>query len=84
MGRKEKLLKRLQQRPKDFTWDDLITLLEALGYVPKKTGKTGGSRRRFVHATAPPITLHRPHPGRIVKMYVIDDMLEFLKKEGMI
>jgi predicted RNA binding protein YcfA (HicA-like mRNA interferase family) len=84
MGRKEKLLKRLQQRPKDFTWDELTGLLEALGYVQKKTGKTGGSRRRFVHSTAPAITLHKPHPGRIVKIYVIDDLLEFLKREGMI
>ncbi len=84
MGRKEKLLKRLQQRPRDFTWDELTTLLEALGYVQKKTGKTAGSRRRFVHRTAPPITLHRPHPGHIVKMYVIDDLLEFLKQEGVV
>ena len=84
MSRKEKLIKRLQQRPKDFIWDELTILLEALGYVRKKTGKTGGSRRRFVHPTAPPITVHRPHPGRIVKMYVIDDLLEFLKREDMI
>jgi hypothetical protein len=43
MGQKEKLLARLQQRPKDFTWDELTSLLKTLGYLPKKTGKTGGS-----------------------------------------
>jgi len=53
MGRKEKLLERFQQRPKDFTWDELTGLLKSLGYVEKMTGKTGGSRRRFVHPTAP-------------------------------
>ena len=84
MGRKEKLIKRLEQRPKDLTWEELTNLLEALGYAQRKTGKTGGSRRRFVHKTAPAITLHKPHPGRIVKRYVIDDLLEFLKQEGMI
>ena len=47
MGRKEKLLARLQQRPKDFT-------------------------------------LHKPHPNRIIKMYVINDILELLRREGMI
>ena len=84
MGRKEKLLARLQQRPKDFTWDELASLLKTLGYVQKKTGKTGGSRRRFVHPTAPTITLHKPHPNRIVKMYAINDILELFKREGII
>jgi len=70
--------------PKDFTWDELISLLKTLGYVQKKTGKTGGSRRRFTHASAPTITLHKPHPNRIVKMYVINDILELLREKGMI
>jgi len=60
MSRKEKLLAKLQQRPKDFTWDELASLLKTLGYVQRKTGKTGVSRRRFVHPTAPTITLHKP------------------------
>ena len=84
MGRKEKLLARLQQRPKDFTWDELTNLLRALGYVQRKSGKTGGSRVRFVHASAPNITLHKPQPTNIVKMYVINDILELLRKEEMI
>ena len=84
MGRKEKLLARLQERPKDFKWDELTSLLMAMGYVQRKTGKTGGSRRRFVHPTAPTITLHKPHPNRIIKMYVINDILELLGREGMI
>ncbi len=84
MGRKEKLLARLQQRPKDFTWDELTSLLKSLGYVQRKTGKTGGSRRRFVHTTAPTITLHKPHPNRIVKIYVINDILELLRREEII
>lgn len=84
MGRKEKLFSRLQQRPKDFTWGELTSLLKTMGYVQKKTGKTGGSRRRFVHPSAPTITLHKPHPNRIVKMYVINDILELFRKEGMI
>ena len=84
MTRKEKLLARLQERPKDFTWDELTSVLESLGYMQKKTGKTGGSRRRFVHPTAPAITLHKPHPDQTVKMYVINYILEFLRREGMI
>ena len=84
MGQNQKLLAKLKKRPKDFTWGELITLLKSLGYKEKKTGKTGGSRRRFIHATAPAITLHKPHPGRIVKRYVIDDILELFEREGII
>ncbi len=84
MSRKDKLLLRLQQRPKDFTWDELSVLLKSLGYKQAKSGRTGGSRRRFIHPTAATITLHKPHPNNIIKMYIIADILELLKKEGML
>ena len=83
MTRRDKLLARLRAKPKDFTWDELIRLLAALGYSEAKTGKTGGSRRRFVHPTAPVIVLHKPHPGNIVKTYVIDEVLDLLTEEGL-
>lgn len=84
MGRREKLVARLKGRPKDFTWDELVRLLEGLGYVEAATGKTGGSRRRFIHETAPTIALHKPHPGNIVKIYVMDDVLRILIEEDLI
>ena len=84
MSKKEKLLSRLQQRPKDFTWDELTKLLKMLGYELRKSGKTGGSRRRFIHSTATPISLHKPHPQNTLKRYMIDDILEKLEREGMI
>ncbi len=46
--------------------------------------KTGGSRRRFVHATAPMVNLHKPHPTNVLKMYVIDEVLRMLVEEGLI
>ena len=84
MGRREKLVARLKGRPKDCTWDELVRRLEGLGYAETATGKTGGSRRRFIHETAPTIALHKPHPGSIVKMYVIDDVLRILTEEDLI
>jgi hypothetical protein len=84
MSRRDKLIARLRSRPKDFTWEELVRLLEGLGYIEAKAGKTGGSRRRFVHPSAPLIALHKPHPGNIVKMYVIDDVLRVLTEEGLI
>ena len=84
MSRRDKLVARLGTRPRDFTWSELARLLEGLGYVETKAGKTGGSRRRFVHPTAPLITLHKPHPGNTVKMYVVDELLPVLNDEGLI
>ena len=84
MSRRDKLVARLRGKPKDFTWDELVRLLEGLGYSEAAAGKTGGSRRRFVHAAAPTFALHKPHPGNIVKMYVIEDVLRVLTEEGLI
>ncbi|MFC1819608.1 type II toxin-antitoxin system HicA family toxin [Thermodesulfobacteriota bacterium] len=84
MGRKEKLLEKLQKRSNDFTWNELTNLLKLLGYEQRKAGKIGGSRRRFVHSTAPTITLHKPHPSNSVKKYVINDILGLLRREGII
>ena len=84
MSRRDKLLNRLQKRPKDFTWDELTSLLKSLGYRESKTGKTGGSRRRFVHNSAPTIALHKPHPQNILKRYAIDQILDILQQEDML
>ena len=84
MSRRDKLIARFKDRPKDFTWAELLRLLEGCGYREVMTGKTGGSRRRFVHPNAPAITLHKPHPGNIVKMYVIDDLSRLLSEEKLI
>lgn len=32
MGKKEKLLEKLRNSPKNFTFDDMKTLLEAIGF----------------------------------------------------
>lgn len=84
MSRREKLIARFRGRPKDFTWDELVRLLEALGYREVGAGSTGGSRRRFIHASAPTIALHEPHPGNVVRMYVIEQVLRVLTEENLL
>ncbi len=44
MGRKEKLVNRFLSSPKDFTFDEVVTLLHFFDFEQMKTGKTGGSR----------------------------------------
>lgn len=78
MSRNEKLLQRLLAQPKDFTWDELVTVLSFLGYSESKTGKTGGSRRKFADAENRIISLHKPHPGNILKAYQLKQIIEAL------
>jgi hypothetical protein len=84
MSRKDKLIARFLRLPSDFTWDELVLLLGWLGYREVQGGKTGGSRRRFIHAQAPAIMLHKPHPANIVKLYAMREILHLLKHEGLL
>jgi hypothetical protein len=47
MAKKEKLIKRIKTKPKNFTYDEVEYLLLSLGVKKAKPGKTGGSRVRF-------------------------------------
>jgi predicted RNA binding protein YcfA (HicA-like mRNA interferase family) len=84
MTRKDKLIKRLLSKPKDFTWNELASLLARLGFEEVKTGKTSGSRRRFVDANGMVITLHKPHPHNTLKQYQLEQIIETLKQEGLL
>ena len=62
MGQKEKLIKRLKTKPRDFTFDEAETLLGYLTYSRSNKGKTSGSRVMFTSEQHAPILLHKPHP----------------------
>lgn len=84
MSRKEKLIKRFLSCPKDFTWEELVSLLTGFGFEEASTGKTGGSRRRFINELGVIITLHKPHPQNILKRYQIEQIIEILRREGLL
>lgn len=48
MGQKEKLIKKLLSKPKDFTFTEAETLLNYFDYVRSNKGKTSGSRIIFI------------------------------------
>lgn len=79
MSRNEKLLEKFKSVPKGLTWDELVKILNYLGYFENtKKGKTGGSRCKFYNKKKDIINLHKPHPSNIVKQYVIRQLLEKL------
>lgn len=83
MGTKEKLIERFKKHPNDFSWDELVRLFSSLGYHLDNKGKTSGSRVIFIKGDSSYVA-HKPHPGSIVKRYVMKQVSEFLIKNGLI
>ena len=54
MSKVEKLIEQLKSKPKDFTWDEAVKVLNYYGYKQLK----GGSRRKFVNDNIVVISLH--------------------------
>ena len=84
MSKKEKLIKQFLSEPKDFTFEELVTLLGYFRYFPENNGKTSGSRYTFAKLNHTAITIHRPHPSNTLKSYQILQVKEILKNEGLI
>lgn len=82
MSKHEKLVKRLLTEPRDFTRDELIKVLSVFGYTQIKKGKTGGSRTKFIDEQKNIISLHKPHPSNILKIYAIRLVILHLKEKG--
>lgn len=79
MGKKDKLIKRLKSRPKDFTFDEAETLLKYFDFAYSNKGKTSGSRVIFESENHGCIMLHKPHPQKELKDYQIKQLIEYLE-----
>ena len=86
MSKKDKLLKRLLLLPKDFTFDEVISVLASFSFFEVKAGKTSGSAVRFKNDDFPhePIIFHKPHPQNIVKIYVLKSIVMCLTRCNLI
>ena len=84
MGQKEKLIKYIKTKPKDFTFNDAEKLLSYFGYKRLDKGKTSGSRVIFVSEKHPPIMLHKPHPRKELLSYQIKQLIDMLEQEELI
>jgi hypothetical protein len=83
LTRNEKLLARLRSIPHDFTYREVKTLLESLGFDERKKGKTSGSRVCFFRSLdGRSVLLHKPHPGAIMRIGAVRQLAEFLDRIG--
>ena len=83
MGKLEKMIERLKSNPKDFTFEEMQTLLLALVFELSKKGKTSGSRVKFFKDGVF-IILHKPHPKTELLSYQVKQIIETLSEEGLI
>ena len=83
MTRKDKLLERFLSIPKDFTFEELRTLLESMGFEIENKGKTSGSRVAFVHVNFNKhILIHKPHPNKIInRVYLKNIIIDLTLKQ---
>jgi hypothetical protein len=85
MGSKEKIAERFKKKPKDFTFEETVTLLAYFDYTVHNKGATSGSRVRFKNKeTDMYIDIHRPHPGSIMKEWMVKAIYQHLKNNGLI
>ena len=83
MSKKDKLIDRLLKKPKDFIFDVMESLLSYLGYELKQGG-TGSGVKFIKDETNEVINFHKPHPNGILKRYVLDQVIEKLRKDGLL
>jgi len=86
MSVKEKLIERFRKQPKDFTFDELKSLLFGFGFVVNNKGKTSGSRVRFQHTELKIIIdIHKPHTsGSPIKEATLKDIYKSLLNNDLI
>ncbi len=83
MSQKDKLIDRLLKKPKDFTFDEMVSLLSYFGYEFKQGG-TGSGVKFIKEDSSEVINFHKPHPSGILKRYVLDQVIEKLRKDGLL
>lgn len=85
MSSKNKLVERFKRRPKNFTYEETVSLLSLFGYEVHNKGATSGSRVRFKNEkTGTYIDIHRPHPGSIMREWMMKAIYQHLKNNNLI
>lgn len=80
MSKIEKEIERLKSKPKDYTYDEVKSLLNKLGFYENNKGKTSGSRVQFEDEFGRKIFLHKPHPSNVIKPYMINGVINSLEE----
>ena len=80
MSKKSKLLKKFLEIPpkRDLTFQELDSLLTSCGYI--KIEGSGSAVKFYDKDSDNLINLHKPHPGNILKVYLVKQIQIKLKE----
>lgn len=83
MSKLEKAKQRILLKPKDYTYTEAKYLLSQMGFEEYNKGKTSGSRVKFYRLLDKKvILLHKPHPGDIMNIGAVKQLVEYLMQIG--
>lgn len=83
MSTKGKLKDRFCSLPNDFTFEELVRLFSVLGFELDNKGKSSGSRVAFTKGDET-FTMHKSHPGNIVKKGTLKFIKDYLADKGLL
>ena len=83
MSTKEKLIERFVSLPRDFTFDEIVRLFVSFGFEQSNKGHSSGSRVAFVRGDEV-FSMHKPHPGNIVKRGTLKFLKDYLEQKHLI
>jgi hypothetical protein len=85
MSKHEKLIQRLLSNSRNFTYDEMVALLSGFGYIEENRGRSSGSAVMFYNKVLnDKIMLHKPHPQKELKKYILDLIIEKLKNNKLL
>jgi hypothetical protein len=79
LSKLQKAIARLLAKPVDYTWEELLSLMTALGFELRTSD--GSDRKFYDPSTKALLFLHEPHPSSILKAYQLRAAIQFLRKE---
>lgn len=83
MSSLDKAKERLKARVKNYTYSEVRTLLNQLGFEESSKGKTSGSRVCFYRKKdGRKILLHKPHPGDEMDIAATKQLAKYLEELG--
>ena len=83
MSKEEKMIRRIKACPSDYTYSEAIALGARFGYLEQNKGSTSGSRvMLYRKEDGRNILLHKPHPGDIMKLYAVKQLLNQFRENG--
>jgi hypothetical protein len=83
MTKRDKLINRFFNQPKDFTFDEMTRLFGYMGFELNEKG--AGSCISFENDELElSYKMHKPHPEKVVKRYIIKQVLDFFIENQLI